>query len=111
METLYAEWSLRKVEFGEIQKQTYDRYKTDFHRFFDGSDISRKDVRKITEDDLEEFIRNSIRDKGLSQKAFGGLRILLIGIFKYAKKCKYTQISITQFLGDLELPKKCFSKK
>lgn len=35
----------------------------------------------------------------------------MIGIFKYAKKCKYTQISITQFLGDLELPKKCFAKK
>lgn len=111
LESLFNEWSSSKLEYGEIQKQTYDRYKTDFHRFFDGSDISKKDVRKISEDDLEEFIRKSIKDKGLSRKAFGGLRILLTGIFKYAKKSKYTQISITQFLGDLELPKKCFVKK
>lgn len=111
LEVLFNEWSLSKLEFGEIQKQTYDRYKTDFYRFFNGTEISKKDVRKITEEDLEEFIRISIRDKGLSRKAFGGLRILLTGIFKYAKKCKYTQISITQFFGDLELPKKCFVKK
>lgn len=111
LETVFHEWSERKLKFGEIQKQTYDRYETDFRRFFEKSDISQKDIRKITEEDLEDFIRVSIRDKGLSNKAFSGLRLLLMGIFKYAKKKKYTQISITQFFGDLELPKKCFAKK
>ena len=57
------------------------------------------------------FIRETIRRKGLSNKAYGGLRLLIIGIFKYAKKKKLTEISITQFMGDLDLPKKCFSKK
>ena len=32
-------------------------------------------------------------------------------MFKYAKKRKYTEISITQFMGDLDLPKKCFFKR
>lgn len=32
-------------------------------------------------------------------------------MFKYAKKRKYSEISITQFFGDLDLPKKCFTKK
>lgn len=108
---IFQEWSSQKLEYGEIQKQTYDRYKTDFHRFFDKSDIAEKDIRKITEDDLELFIRETIRRKGLSNKAYGGLRLLIIGIFKYAKKKKLTEISITQFMGDLDLPKKCFSKK
>ena len=108
---IFQEWSSQKLEYGEIQKQTYDRYKTDFHRFFDNSDIANKDIRKITEDDLELFIRETIRCKGLSNKAYGGLRLLIIGIFKYAKKRKFTEISITQFMGDLDLPKKCFSKK
>lgn len=108
---IFQEWSSQKLEYGEIQKQTYDRYKTDFHRFFDNSDIAEKDIRKITEDDLELFIRETIRRKGLSNKAYGGLRLLIIGIFKYAKKKKLTEISITQFMGDLDLPKKCFSKK
>lgn len=108
---IFEEWSLQKLEYGEIQKQTYDRYKTDFHRFFDNSDIVEKDIRKITEDDLELFIRETIKRKGLSNKAYGGLRLLIVGIFKYAKKKKMTEISITQFMGDLDLPKKCFSKK
>ncbi len=111
LDDIFQEWSSQKLEYGEIQKQTYDRYKTDFHRFFDNTNIAKKDIRKITEDDLELFIRNAIRSKGLSNKAYGGLRLLIIGIFKYAKKRKYTEISITQFMGDLDLPKKCFFKK
>ena len=111
LEDLFQEWASQKLEYGEIQKQTFDRYTTDFHRFFDNSDIARKDIRKITEDDLELFIRETIRKMGLSNKAYGGLRLLIIGIFKYAKKRKYTDISITQFMGDLDLPKKCFSKR
>lgn len=111
LEDMFQEWTSQKLEYGEIQKQTFDRYTTDFHRFFDHSDIASKDIRKITEDDLELFIRETIRKQNLSNKAYGGLRLLIIGIFKYAKKRKYTEISITQFMGDLDLPKKCFSKR
>lgn len=111
LEDIFEEWLIQKLEYGEIQKQTYDRYKTDFQRFFANSDILKKDIRKITEDDLEMFIRNTIKNMKLSNKSYSGLRLLIIGIFKYAKKRKFTEISITQFLGDLELPKKCFSKR
>lgn len=110
LETVFYEWLTRKIQFGEIQKQTYDRYKTDYYRFFGDSEISKKDIRKITEDELEDFVRISIREKELSRKAYSGLRLLISGIFRYAKKNKYTEISITQFLGDLELPNKCFTK-
>ena len=111
LQDIFQEWASQKLEYGEIQKQTFDRYTTDFHRFFNDSDISRKDIRKITEDDLEIFIRETIRNKGLSNKSYSGLRLLIIGMFKYAKKRKYSEISITQFFGDLDLPKKCFTKK
>lgn len=111
LKDIFEEWVSRKLEYGEIQKQTYDRYKTDFRRFFTNSDISKKDIRKITEDDLELFVRNAIKNLSLTNKSYSGLRLLLIGVFKYAKKRKYTEISITQFLGDLELAKKCFSKR
>lgn len=107
----FQEWLLQKLEYEEIQKQTSDRYTTDFHRFFDNSDIAQKDIRKITEEDLETFIREAIKNMKLSNKAYSGLRLLILGIFKYAKKRKYTEISITQFLGDLDLPKKCFARK
>ncbi len=111
LKDIFQEWSSQKIEYGEIQKQTFDRYTTDFHRFFDDSFIAKKDIRKITEDDLELFIRETIRNKRLTNKAYCGLRLLIIGIFKYAKRQKFTEISITQFFGDLDLPKKCFVKK
>ena len=111
LKDIFQGWVTQKLEYGEIQKQTFDRYTTDFHRFFDNSFIAKKDIRKITEDDLEVFIRETIRNMRLSNKSYGGLRLLIIGIFKYAKKQKYTEISITQFFGDLDLPKKCFAKK
>lgn len=111
LKDIFEEWVSQKLEYGEIQKQTYDRYKTDFQRFFANSEISKVDIRKITEDDLELFVRDTIKNLNLTNKSYSGLRLLLIGIFKYAKKRKYTEISITQFLGDLELAKKCFAKR
>lgn len=111
LKDVFQEWLLQKLEYEEIQKQTSDRYTTDFHRFFDNSDIAKKDIRKITKEDLEIFIREAIKNMRLSNKAYSGLRLLILGIFKYAKKRKYTEISITQFLGDLDLPKKCFTRK
>ena len=111
LQDIFQEWASQKLEYREIQKQTFDRYTTDFYRFFNDPDISRKDIRKITEDDLEIFIRETIRNMELSNKSYSGLRLLIMGMFKYAKKRKYTEISITQFFGDLDLPKKCFTKK
>lgn len=110
LQQIFQEWISQKLEYGEIQKQTFDRYTTDFYRFFDGTDIYQKDIRKITENDLEIFIKETIRNSELTNKSYSGLRLLIIGMFKYAKKYKYTEISITQFFGDLDLPKKCFTK-
>lgn len=111
IEDIFNLWSAKKLEYGEIQKQTYDRYKTDFHRFFDNTLISKVQINMITENDLEDFVKKTIKEKKLSSKAYSGLRLLIIGIFKYAKKQKLTNISITQFFGDLDLSKKSFNKK
>lgn len=74
---IFQEWISQKLEYGEIQKQTYDRYKTDFDRFFNNTDISKTDIRKITEDDLEMFIRQTIKNMNLSNKSYSGLRLLI----------------------------------
>lgn len=111
LEDVFMEWIEEKLAFGEIQKQTYDRYKTDFHRFFDNQDISKTDIRHIGEEQLEHFIKSTINKKQLTSKAYGGLRTIIIGIFRYAKKKKYSTISITQFFGDIDISQKTFKKK
>ena len=110
LETVFYQWIGEKLKYGEIEKSTYDRYETDFIRFFQG-DIGQINIKTITEDKLEEFIKTTIHEKQLTSKAYSGLRTLIIGIFKYAKKHNYSNISIYTFFGDLDLSKKIFVKK
>lgn len=107
-------WIDEKLRYGEIQKQSYDRYKTDFDRFFVNNQFfncfSDRKIKYISEDDLEEFIKVSIAKMNLTQKSYSGLRTIVNGIFKYAKKKKYSDISITNFMGDLDLSRRSFKK-
>lgn len=111
--TVFEKWIGQKLEFQEIQKASYDRYRSDYHRFFEAYQhpITKKKFKNITTDDLENFIKSAIRDLVLTRKAYTGLRTLLLGIFKFGKRRKYTTLSITEFFGDLELPKNLFKRK
>lgn len=111
IEQVFYQWVNDKISYGEISKQSYDRYETDFKRFFGGSRLAQVKFRYITEDMLEDFIKRTIHDMKLTSKAWGGLRILINGIFKYGKKKKYTEMSISQFMGDLDLSSKAFAKR
>lgn len=110
LKSTFYEWMNEKLKYGEIEKNTYDRYETDFHRFFN-DEFKNKNIKSITEDDLEDFIKSTINTKQLTSKAYSGLRTLIIGIFKYAKKHNYSEISVCTFFGDLSLSKKIFAKK
>jgi integrase len=110
IKSIFKDWIKEKLEFKEISKATYDRYLNDYKRFFGDSEIEKEKIKNITEDDLEVFIRKTIAEHELTQKAFSNLRILILGIFKYAKKKKHTYISISAFMGDLEISSKVFKK-
>jgi integrase len=100
-----------KLEFGEIKKQSYDKYCNEFKRFFKPElSICIKKFKNITELDLEHFIKTTIKEYQLTRKAYSGLVTLLNGIFKYGKKLGHTEISISTFIKDLYLPKNVFKK-
>ena len=104
-------WANKKLEFGEMQKQTFDRYERDFKRFFRESRLLETKIKYITEDDLEDYIRRTIHEQELSAKAWGNFRTLLNGMFKFAKKKGYTKLQISMFMDELELSKKIFARK
>lgn len=110
IENVFSDWVTEKLELKEICKGTYDRYWQDFNRFFTDKPISNIGFSKITEEALELFIRSSIVEHNLTTKGFSNLRTLILGIFKYAKKKKVTKISITNFMGDLNLSRKSFKR-
>lgn len=108
---VFWKWMNEKLDYGEIKKQSYDKYCAEFKRFFPNDcSICMKIFKNITEADLEHFIKTTIRDLQLTRKAYSGLVTLLNGIFKYGKKMGCTTISISTFIKDLYLPKNIFKK-
>lgn len=107
----FDEWLEQKWEHREITRGTYDRYKQDFNRFLDKTYLADRKIDMVTEDELEEFIRKRIVELKLSTKAYSNMRTIIMGTFKYAKKMKYSKLSISGFFGDLDLSKKIFTRK
>ena len=114
---IFERWLNEKLLFNEISMGTFDRYNRDFKRFFYNNNNEKYElfdwksrIKDITEEKLEIFIKGTISKNHLTAKGWANVRTLIRGIFKYAKKHKYTDISITNFLGDLELSRNMFKK-
>lgn len=103
---VFVMWSDDKLRYGEIQKQTYDRYCCDYNKFF--SDFGNKKIRYVDELTLEDFCKSQIRDKELTSKGWSNLRLLVVAIFKYAKRRGYTKFDVVNFIQYMELPKTIF---
>lgn len=107
----YLGWLEDKLRYGEIQKQTYDKYNVDYARFFKGTDIEHKEVKRIDELYLENFIKSSIHDKKLTAKAYSNMRTLINGAMVYARKHGFTDMRISLFFAELNLSSKIFSRR
>lgn len=108
---VYEEWILEKESFHELSPSSLCRYRNDFMRFFpENEDFCKIKLCNMTESILERFIKKAICEKQLSAKSYAGLRTLLIGVFKYAKREKYTDFNITTFFNELSLPNNIFKK-
>lgn len=110
LQEVFQEWISTKLEYKEITKGSADRYETDFERFFVASGFAEKHIKQIDEDCIEDFIRTQIAKHDLTMKSYSGLRILIRGMFIYAKKKKWTNISISSFFGDFYVSRNAFRK-
>ena len=104
-------WVSEKLEYGEIQKQTYDRYTADYKRYIHGTELETKEIKQIDELYLEDFIKTSISDGHLTAKNWGNMRILLSGAMVYAHKHGYTEMRMSLFLAELNLSSKIFERR
>lgn len=110
VKSVFYEWADRKLKYGEIQKQTYDRYIVDFEKFIGSKKLSQRKIRSIEENELEDFIMDTIIENHMTSKGWGNLRIIIRAMFLYAKKRGYCKLNITMFLSELDISKKIFEK-
>lgn len=109
---VYQRWMTERLEYEEISLQSYNRYCNDFKRFFsDDLDITNKKMREVSSTELIAFIKTSIKKHSLTAKAYSGLRTIIRGLFIYGKEHNYTSLSMSEFFGDLNLPRSIFKKK
>ena len=108
---IFFEWMKRKLEYKDICIGSFNRYEKDFKRFFeDDSGFADMRVRNIRPMDIIPFLREAIAKYSLTAKAYSNLRTITYGIFKYSKEKGYITWSISQTIGDMELPRKAFRK-
>ena len=107
-ENVFKEWLNSKLNFGEIQKNSFDRYNAVFLKFVADTEIASKPVRYITEFELENFIKQTIKSFNLSAKGYANLRTIILGTFKFAKRKGLNVIPITAFFQDMQLSRKIF---
>lgn len=106
VEKVFYDWLDFKLTRKEIQLQTAIRYEIDFDRFF--QKIKEYKIKYIDTDFLEETVVNEIVSKNITKKAWANYRLILKGIFKYAKKRNYCGIDISNFIFELELSDRMF---
>ena len=76
--------------------------------FIKPTKFAKRKVRDVTEDDIDDLVRGIIRDFDITAKTFSGFRTIVNGMFKYAKRKKYTSLSISSYLNDLDISRKAF---
>lgn len=109
---VYNMWIKEKISYNEIRESTYSKYQTDFQRFFpEDEDFCNIKLKDMNDSILELFIKRTIKRCKLTKKTVGGLKIILSGVFKYAKREGYTSYSISTFFKDLYLNDNIFEKK
>lgn len=106
VEDIFVEWADRKLKNGEIGKGSYERYHMDFKRFF--SDFGKEKIKTFSEEQIEDFLIDSIVKLNLTQKGYSNLRLIIYGIFKTAKRKKYITFGITELVNNMEISKKIF---
>ena len=108
---VFWKWMNEKLDYGEIKKQSYDKYCAEFKRFFPRDNfICIKKMKNITEEDLERFIKTTIRDMELTRKAYSGLVTLLNGILSMGKRWDVLQ-SVFLLLLRICIYRRTFSRR
>ena len=105
---IYSEWINGKVQREEITKATRDRYNRQYEQCF--LDFGKHKIKSISEYDIEEFVLDAIYNCKLTQKGFGNLRTLILGIFKLARRKRLVSFSISELMNDMDISKKLFRR-
>lgn len=104
---IFREWIQFRSDYYTTSKATLDRYEADYERFFLNNplaeDLLEQRISDITEDELERFIRGTIKTMQLNPKSWVKFKAIVKNIWTYAVKKKAATIYIARFFDSLDI--------
>jgi integrase len=101
LEELFNEWNDKRYNRGKICGATYHRYKSHYKRHF--REFGKTRILSLTTEKALDFLEGELSDKRLTAKAFYGMKSILTGILKTAKRKKLTDIVIHDLYEQLDV--------
>lgn len=108
LEEVAYEWLNFKASEPGFKRSSYDRYENSYKRAFDG--FGDTNIAKLTEYDLEDYLIKTIIDKRITRSAWANIKIILRGIFRFAKRHRYTDMAVDDVIDYIDCEKKIFTK-
>lgn len=108
VEELFYQWNNNLLENDLIKTNTACRNESCFKRHF--SEFGNKRIKDTDLDMWVEFLEAQVPKYNLSAKSFAGLKTIVKGILKSARRKKYIGFTAQGVIDELILPKNCFHK-
>lgn len=105
---VFDEWNDRRRDLGKISDATHERYRQTFLRHC--QNIADIGIKNLSSENIQDFLEEELYDKQMTAKAFSGLKTIIRGTLKRAKKRKLTTINISELFDDLDVSEHDFKK-
>lgn len=106
LEQLFNEWNNKRYNRGKICGATYNRYKTYYKRHY--MKFGKTKIRNLTTEKALDFLEEELSAKNLNAKGFHGMKSILTGVLKTAKRKKLTDIIIHDLYEQLDITDRDF---
>lgn len=105
---VFDEWNDRKLELKKISPATHMRNAYIFKRHY--SEMGLKRIKKITPDEIDDFLERQVAEHDLTAKAFSNLKTITKGFLKRAKRRKLIQFNVEEIFQELDMSDTDFRK-
>ena len=105
---MYCHW--RQIQDTQVSDNTITKYETDYRRYFKDTDFAKKEIIKITEEDIKVFIISAVKQQQLCKKACKTLYSYVKNVFYSAKINHVISEDPLEFLEAKHFYKYCTEK-
>ena len=110
---LFEDWMDYSRESDDLSLNSIDRYTNDFKKYIKDTKFAKRDIKSITEEDIIDFMESlvvgKIEEEKLTRKCFTNIKIVVNGIFTYAKsKKKIKCVSVRDTLQNIKFSDRHF---